>query len=90
MEIDQEIFSVVILSLPLIQEGQKNVHCTVKPLRTKPAQEKCKLTASTWIVMTGLLNSKPTQKPKTQPFISLEFELARVSFWPPAIYENSF
>ena len=47
MEIDQEIFSVVILSLPLIQEGQKNVHCTGKPLRTKPAQKKCKLTAST-------------------------------------------
>ena len=27
VEIDQEIFSVVILSLPLIQEGQLSVFC---------------------------------------------------------------
>ena len=39
MEIDHEIFSMVILSLPLIQEGQlsvsggKNVHNTGEPLR---------------------------------------------------------
>ena len=36
MEIDHQIFSTVILCLPLIQEGQfwrKNVHNTGKPLR---------------------------------------------------------
>ena len=42
MEIDHEIFATIILSLPLIQEGQllvsgernsKNVHNTDKPLR---------------------------------------------------------
>ena len=39
MEIDREVFSWVILSLPLIQEGQlsvsgkRNVHNTDKPLR---------------------------------------------------------
>ena len=36
VEIDHEIFSTVILSLPLIQEGQfwrKNVHNTGEPLR---------------------------------------------------------
>ena len=41
VEIDQEIFSTVILSLPLIQEGQLSVSgermCTILK-RTKPAQ----------------------------------------------------
>ena len=44
VEIDREIFSTVILSLPLIQEGQLSVSgermCTilVNRLETKPAQ----------------------------------------------------
>ena len=44
MEIDHEIFSTIILSLPLIQEGQLSVSgermCTIllTALRTKPAQ----------------------------------------------------
>ena len=32
MEIDHDIISMVILSLPLIQEGRKNVHNTVNRL----------------------------------------------------------
>ena len=44
VEIDHEVFSAVILSLPLIQEGQLSVsvkECAqywLTPLRTKPAQ----------------------------------------------------
>ena len=42
MEIDHEIFSTVILSLPLIQEEQLSVSvqrmCTIPLKRTKPAQ----------------------------------------------------
>ena len=48
MEIDHEIFSVVILSLLLIQEGQLSVSgermCTILVNNLedlKPAQEKC-------------------------------------------------
>ena len=46
MEIDNEIFSTIILFLPLIQDGQvsfwqKNVHkYWLTIYRTKPAQEK--------------------------------------------------
>ena len=42
VEIDHEIFSTVILSLPLIQEGQLSVSgermCTILVNRFKPAQ----------------------------------------------------
>ena len=42
VEIDHEIFSTVILSLPLIQEGQLSVSgermCTILVNQTKPAQ----------------------------------------------------
>ena len=48
VEIDHEIFSIVILSLPLIQKGQLSVflarECAQNWLtayRTKPAQKKC-------------------------------------------------
>ena len=44
VEIDHEIFSTVILSLPLIQEGQlsvvrKNVHNTGKPLSSNRLED---------------------------------------------------
>ena len=47
VKIDHEIFSMVIFSLLLIQEGQlslwqQNVHkYWLSPKRAKPAQEKC-------------------------------------------------
>ena len=46
VEIDREIFSTVILSLPLIQEGQlsvsgESVHNTGEPLRGLSLPSKC-------------------------------------------------
>ena len=46
LEIDHEIFSTVILSLLLIQEGQlsvsgERISCWLTAERTKPAQKKC-------------------------------------------------
>ena len=63
MEIDHKIFSMVILSLLLIQKGQLSVSgericiSTGQPLRTKPAQEKVWLGKLTALDMTqiGLL-----------------------------------